>query len=47
MHDAAAEDAEQHQLEQDEIVRRLAEQVDRIEAQVTKMADRDKDGTGG
>ena len=40
MHDAAAEDAEQHQLEQDEIVRRLAEQVDRIEAQVTKMADR-------
>ena len=42
MHDAAAVDAEQHQAEQDEIIRRLAAQVDRIEAKVTALADRDR-----
>lgn len=42
MHDAASEDAEQHQAEQDEIIRKLATQIDRIEQKLTDLAERDR-----
>jgi voltage-gated sodium channel len=43
MHDAAADDAEQHMAEQDVLIRRLAEQMDRVEAKVDEIAERRKD----
>lgn len=46
MHDAAAEDAEQHMAEQDELIRNLAVQVDRIEKKLTEMDARQKAGSG-
>ncbi|MEQ8506375.1 MAG: ion transporter [Rhodospirillales bacterium] len=40
MHDAAAIEEVAHQAEQDEMIRKLAAQIDRIEAKITDMADR-------
>lgn len=40
MHDAAAIEEVAHQAEQDEMIRKLAAQIDRIEAKITDIADR-------